>query len=143
MELKLFDQEVEIPGKKRIKNLEPDPEEQIIDTSTKPNSGFVNQTTLYDKEEIIDTCSKPKHGSMREDYTDMKIRDLEDFVDTWDIEDSEEQNYPFTFKHNRNQSVDQFFEQKINEFLEEPSHEALPLENVSIRNDASVFQIRN
>ena len=84
-----FEQDIEILGKKRITSLEPEPEEEIIDTSSKPKSGFIENDPSYPEEEIIDTSSKPKSGLIGDDYPDLKIKDLEEFVDTWDLEDTE------------------------------------------------------
>ena len=84
-----FEQDIEILGKKRITSLEPEPEEEIIDTFSKPKSGFIENDPSYPEEEIIDTSSKPKSGLIGDDYPELKIKDLEEFVDTWDLEDTE------------------------------------------------------
>ena len=67
LEVKLDEKKFEIPVKKRIQMLEPDPEEEINDSSEKPESGFIKKATFYPKEEIIDTSSKPKNVYLREE----------------------------------------------------------------------------
>ena len=62
------------------------------------------------EEEIIDTSSKPKAASPDKNYSGLRVTNLEDFVDDWDLEDTEEQEHPYYFHHRRNQSNDQLFE---------------------------------
>ena len=63
-------EEIIIPGCKKINTLEPEPEEEIIDTSSKPKPFFDD-----------------------EDYAS------EEYIDTWDLEDPEEQEHSNGFDY--------------------------------------------
>ena len=72
------------------------------------------------EEEIIDTSSKPKAALDKDDPPSEEFKISEDFVDTWNLVDSEEQDLPDMINHNQNQMEDLVFEKHIDSLLERP-----------------------
>lgn len=65
------------------------------------------------EEEIIDTSSKLKASFFKEDHTSKNLEISEEFVDTWDLVETEEQDLPCFGNHSQNKIKDLAFKKQF------------------------------